>query len=54
MAKEAGASTLAVVHYEAADSQGIQARAKEVFPNTRLARKGQRMQVLGPGQVVWV
>jgi ribonuclease Z len=54
VAKEAGASTLALVHYDPADSQTIQARAKEVFPNTRLARKGQRMQVLGPGQVVWV
>lgn len=54
VAMEAGASTLAIVHYNALQGAAILSRAKQVFPNTRLARKGQRLRVLGPGQAAWV
>ena len=54
VAQEAGVSHLVLVHYPPGQGQEILARAKEVFPNTRLGKKGQRLQVLGPGQVVWV
>ena len=54
VAKEAGASTLALVHYARSAGPEILAKAKEIFPNTRLAKKGQRLQVLGPGQAVWI
>ena len=47
-------STLALVHYSAGQSAAILSKAKEIFPNTRLARKGQRVQALGPGQAAWL
>ena len=54
VAMEAGTSSLALVHYDSSLSTQTLAQAKQVFPNTRLAKKGQRLQVLGPGQAVWV
>ncbi len=53
VAMESSASTLALVHYPAAKGAAVLTRAKQIFPNTRLARKGQRVQVLGPGQAAW-
>lgn len=53
VAKEAGASVLALVHYATDHGSAALASAKETFPNTRLAKKGQRLQVLGPGQAAW-
>ena len=54
VAKEAGASSLALVHYKADSRRELLNSAKEIFPNTRLAKKGQRLQVLGPGQAAWI
>ena len=54
VAMEASVSTLALVHYPAKKGAAVLTRAKQVFPNTRLARKGQRVQVLGPGQAAWL
>jgi ribonuclease Z len=54
VASEAAVSSLALVHYASGQGAAILSKAKEVFPNTRLAKKGQRLQVLGPGQAVWV
>ena len=54
VAKEAGASTLALVHYHSSQGATLLAAAKEIFPNTRLAKKGQKAQLLGPGQVAWL
>jgi ribonuclease Z len=54
VAMEAGTSSLALVHYDSSLSRETLDQAKKVFPNTRLAKKGQRLQVLGPGQAVWV
>ncbi|HIG16171.1 MAG TPA: MBL fold metallo-hydrolase [Candidatus Handelsmanbacteria bacterium] len=54
VAMEASASTLALVHYPPAKGAAVLTKAKQVFPNARLARKGQRVQVLGPGQAAWV
>ena len=49
-----GAVSLALVHYQQSAGPEILKRAKEIFPSTRLARKGQRLQILGPGQAVWL
>ena len=54
VAMEASASTLALVHYPSSQGAAVLAEAKRAFPNTRLARKGQRLQVLGPGQAAWL
>jgi len=54
VAKEAGVSVLALVHYTAGQAAAALAAAKETFPNTRLAKRGQRVQVLGPGQAAWL
>ncbi|MFH1568622.1 MAG: MBL fold metallo-hydrolase [Gemmatimonadota bacterium] len=54
VAQEAGASALALVHYAAADGAAILARAKEVFPNARLVKRGQRLQLMGRGQAAWI
>ncbi|HJP31256.1 MAG TPA: MBL fold metallo-hydrolase [Candidatus Latescibacteria bacterium] len=54
VAMGASVSTLALVHYPAAQGAAVLTQAKQVFPNTRLARKGQRMQILGPGQAAWL
>jgi len=54
VAKEVGAVSLALVHYQQSAGPEILKRAKEIFPSTRLARKGQRLQILGPGQAVWL
>jgi ribonuclease Z len=54
VAQEAGASTLVLVHFDTEKGQEILNRAKQVFPNVRLGKKGQRLQILGPGQVAWV
>lgn len=54
VAMEAGCSSLALVHYDSSLSSETLADAKKVFPNSRLAKKGQRLQILGPGQAVWV
>ncbi len=54
VAMESSVSTLALVHYQAAKGAAVLTRAKQVFPNTRLARKGQRLRVLGPGQAAWL
>ena len=51
---EAGTSSLALVHYDSSLSSETLAQAKLVFPNSRLAKKGQRLQILGPGQAAWV
>ncbi len=49
-----GASMLALVHYARSAGPEILAKAKEIFPSTRLAKKGQRLQILGPGQAAWI
>jgi ribonuclease Z len=54
VAVEASVSTLALVHYPVAKGAAVLTKAKQVFPNTRLARKGQRVKVLGPGQAAWL
>jgi ribonuclease BN (tRNA processing enzyme) len=54
VAMGASVSTLALVHYPASQAAAVLSKAKQVFPNTRLARKGQRLQVLGPGQAAWL
>lgn len=54
VAMEASASALALVHYPANQGAAVLTKAKQGFPNSRLARKGQRVQVLGPGQAAWV
>lgn len=54
VAMESSASTLALVHYPATKSAAVLTKAKQIFPNTRLARKGQRVRVLGPGQAAWL
>ena len=54
VASEAGAISLALVHYQQSVGPEILRRAKEIFPSTRLAQKGQRLQILGPGQAVWL
>ena len=54
VAQEAGVSTLALVHCGSQQGMAAVARAKEIFPSTRLGKKGQRLQLLGPGQVTWV
>ena len=54
VAKEAGASTLVLVHYDPAEATAALSTAKETFPNTRLAKRGQKAQLLGPGQVAWL
>lgn len=54
VAMESSVSTLALVHYPAAKGAAVLTKAKQIFPNTRLARKGQRVQVLGPGQAAWL
>lgn len=53
VANEAGTISLALVHYQQSAGPEILRRAKEGYPNARLAEKGQRLQILGPGQVVW-
>jgi ribonuclease Z len=54
VAMGASVSTLALVHYPASRAAAVLSKAKQVFPNTRLARRGQRLQVLGPGQAAWL
>ena len=54
VAKEAEASTLVLVHYDPSMGSAALSTAKETFPNTRLAKKGQKAQLLGPGQVAWL
>lgn len=54
VAQEASVGTLALVHYSSDGASGLLARAREGFTNTRVARKGQRVKVLGPGQAAWV
>lgn len=54
VAKEAHASVLALVHYRSEDGAATLAAARETFPNTCLAKRGQRLKVLGPGQAAWV
>lgn len=54
VAMEAGTSSLALVHYDSSLSSETLAQAKLVFPNSRLAKKSQRLQILGPGQAAWV
>jgi len=54
VAKEAGVTSLALVHYATASGPAMLSKAKEVFTNTRLAKRGQRLSVLGPGQAAWV
>jgi ribonuclease Z len=54
VAMESSVSTLALVHYPPAKGAAVLTKAKQVFPNSRLARKGQRVQVLGPGQAAWL
>ena len=54
VAKEAGVTSLVLVHYQQSAGPEILRRAKEIFPSTRLAKKGQRLQVLGPGQAMWL
>ena len=54
VAKEAGVSSLVLVHYHSSEGPALLAAAKEIFPNTRLAKKGQRAQLLGPVQVAWL
>jgi ribonuclease BN (tRNA processing enzyme) len=54
VAQESSASSLALVHYQADQAAAMLSRAREAFPNTRVARKGQRVKVLGPGQAAWV
>ncbi|MBT3346239.1 MAG: MBL fold metallo-hydrolase [Gemmatimonadetes bacterium] len=54
VAQEASVGSLALVHYKADVAAGLLARAREGFPSARVARKGQRVKVLGPGQAAWV
>jgi len=54
VAQEAGVTSLALVHYAMGSGPALLAKAKEVFVNTRLAKRGQRLSVLGPGQAAWV
>ena len=45
VAKEAGVSSLVLVHYDSSQASALLAAAKEIFPNTRIAKKGQRAQL---------
>ncbi|MDP6982433.1 uncharacterized protein METZ01_LOCUS341948 [marine metagenome] len=54
VAQESSTSSLALVHYQADQAAAMLSRAREGFPNTRIARKGQRVKILGPGQAAWV
>ena len=53
VAQEAGAATLVLVHIGGRGQTALN-RTRETFPSTRLGKKGQRVQVLGPGQVAWL
>ena len=53
VAQESSTSSLALVHYQTDQAAAMLSRAKEGFPNTRVARKGQRVKILGPGQAAW-
>ena len=54
VAQESGASTMVLVHCGVGKGQEALAAAKQVFPSVRLGKKGEKVRILGPGQVAWV
>ncbi len=54
VAQESGVSTLVLVHCGVGKGQAALTAAKQVFPSVRLGKKGEKLQILGPGQVAWL